>query len=102
MLKNTSCLLGFALAAGFTMIASPSQAQTIAEINPGTTSSQLSTKSQKIISILKKSSDINQNQNQVTKIVQAQPEDSSETTKNKEPEEERNWVYSRIGFGLKQ
>ena len=93
MPQNISCLLALALAVGSALVAIPSQAQTATETNENkTVFSQSSISDESTESNLKKSKAVNQNND--TKISQAKPAEK--------PARERNWVYSRIGFGLKQ
>ncbi len=99
MHQNTSCLLALALAVGSALVAMPSQAQTAAETNADIiASSQSSITNESIISRLKKSKAVNQNE--VINISQSQP--SSATANIQKAERVRIPVYSRIGFGLKQ
>lgn len=99
MPQNTSCLLALALAVGSALVAFPSQAQTEANTKGDiTASSQSSLSNDSTTSNIRESSSINQNK--TTNISQAEP--SSTVVNNRKPSRERNYVYSRIGFGLKQ
>ena len=101
MPQNIYCLLALALAVGSVLIANPSQAQTAAKLNRDiTASSQSSITNTNSTSNLSNSDSLNKKK--TTDISQSQPDASSTTANTQEPKRERNWVYSRIGFGLKQ
>ena len=100
MPKNISCLLALALAIGSTLIANPSQAETAAKSNRDIiVSTQSSTNTNSTSNL---SSPRSVNKNKTTNISQSKPEASSTTASTQTSKRERNWVYSRIGFGLKQ
>lgn len=96
MPQNTSCLLALALAVSSALVAIPSQAQTATETNKDKTVSSQSSVSNVLTSNLKKSRNINQSK--ATNISQSE----TSTVNIRKPTRERNFVYSRIGFGLKQ
>ncbi|MEO1373982.1 MAG: hypothetical protein AAFW70_06625 [Cyanobacteria bacterium J06635_10] len=95
MPKYMSCLLALAVAVSSALLATPSQAQTATESNRNITSSPESSIS--TVNTTSNSSNLEGlKKKKTTNISQSQPEVSEKA------ERERNWVYSRIGFGLKQ
>ena len=100
MSRNISCLFALALGATCTLIAIPCQAETASETNMETTSYQPS------ITDLSTTPNFENNpnlgENLEINISQLQRDNSSEIVNTPELKPERNYVYSRIGFGLKQ
>ena len=101
MPHNISCLFALVFAVGSALITIPSQAQTAAKTNR-----DITTFSQSSIADVSSTSNLSNsgssNQNKATNISLSKSEASSTTTNIEKSERRRNFVYSRIGFGLKQ
>ncbi|MCJ8279359.1 MAG: hypothetical protein MJK14_05330 [Rivularia sp. ALOHA_DT_140] len=97
MPQFNSCLLALALAVGSALVTIPSHAQTATTNRDIIASSKTSVTNE---STTNSNKSTNLNQDKSTIISQS---NSSSTTVNTQKEERpRNFVYSRIGFGLKQ